>query len=307
MNVRWNFKRQALLGTAFLALMFLIPRVTHAVIFASTDDPAFNATAPAGVLANSGWQFQGQWNGFLGTPVAPRHFVTAKHIGGGIGGLFTFQGATYSTVGVTNNGTDLNVWEIAGEFPTFAPLFHGSNPAGQPVVIFGRGTRRGNEVAIDGQVKGWAWGAADGVLRWGENVVAGKYGSLLKFNFDRAAGPNEVHLSSGDSGGGIFVNEAGVWKLAGINYAVEGPWKLASTGAVFNAAIVDKGGLYRGSTFYPEADPDSPSAFYATPIATNYEWLRVVLKLPPEPPARIQLLFSDSEGPASFLPQTTSR
>lgn len=299
MNALQLSKRQARLGTALLALMLWSPRALHAVIFASTDDPTHNTNDPTGALAASGWQYLGVWYGFVGTCVSPRHFVTAKHAGGTVGGAFQFQGISYPTIGVTNNGTDLNVWEISGSLPVYAPLYEGESPVGQSVVIFGRGTRRGADVVVNGQVKGWLWGAADGRLRWGENVVAGKFGSLLKFDFDRAAGPNEAQLSSGDSGGGIFVNDQGTWKLAAINYAIEGPWKLSSTGAVFNAAIVDKGGLFRGTTQHAETEADQPAAFYATPIAPNYGWLAGVLALPkPEPPAGLQLLVSDSRGPA---------
>ncbi len=301
MNQSLIFKRQALLGTALLALTFLGAGTARAVIFASTDDPAHNTNEPAGELAGSGWQYQGRWLGFLGTVVSPRYFVTAKHVGGAVGGSFVFQGTTYTTVSVVNNGSDLNVWEVAGTFPHYAPLAQTASPAGQPVVIFGRGTRRGGEVIVNDQLKGWTWGAADGVLRWGENVVAGKQGSLLKFLFDRDGGPNEVHLSSGDSGGGIFVNDAGTWKLAAIAYAVEGPWKYTSTGATFNAALMDKGGLYRGSTLNPDNEADSPSAFYATPVAPHLEWLLSVLDLPqpaaPPAPKGVQLVVSPlSEG-----------
>jgi len=310
MNAPRLSRRQALLGTALLALMFFTPRAVHGVIFAFTDDPAHNAAEPTGTLAGSGWQFQGVWNGFPGVPVSPRHFVTAKHLGGGVGQVFHFQGVGYPTTGVTNNGTDLSVWEVAGTFPVYAPLYSGTNPTGQPVVIFGRGTRRGAEVRVNDQVKGWQWGVADGVLRWGENVVAGKYGSLLKFNFDRDAGPNEAHLSSGDSGGGIFVNDQGVWKLAAVGYAVEGPWKLTGTGAVFHAALVDKGGLYRGTTLHPDAEADNPSAFYATPIAANHGWLAGVLGLPqprPETPAGFRLVVAESAGVGGAPTMATDR
>ncbi len=288
-------KRQALPGTALLALMFFTPHVLRAVIFAATDDPAYNTVEPAGALTGSGWQYQGVWNGFPGTPVSPRHFITARHIGGAIGNRFLFRGVEHVTTGVTNNGTDLNVWQVSPEFSSHALLYEGESPAGQAVVIFGRGTRRGDAIVVNGQLKGWGWGAADGVLRWGENVVAGRMGNLLRFTFDRAAGSNEVHLSSGDSGGGVFVNDRGVWKLAAINYAVEGPWKYATNGVPFQAALLDKGGLYRGSTIQPDTEADSPSSFYATPIAPSVEWLSSVINLPrPKPvaPAGTHLLLS---------------
>src|SRR5438445_814414 len=50
-----------------------------AVIFVSTGDPAFNTTAPTGEYAGSGWDLQGTWlTDFLGTPIAPQYFITAK-------------------------------------------------------------------------------------------------------------------------------------------------------------------------------------------------------------------------------------
>ena len=277
----------------------------RAVIFAATDDPAYNTTEPTGPLAGSGWQYHGQWGGFLGVAVSPHHFITARHIGGAIGDAFSFHGTNYLTVSVASNGTELNVWTVVGELPIFATLYHGPSEPGQAVVIFGRGTRRGAEVFANGQTKGWQWGAADGVVRWGENKVAGQLGALLKFTFDRDAGPNEVHLSSGDSGGGIFVNDGGGWRLAAINYAVEGPWKLTSTSTVFHAALVDRGGVFRGNTTYPESDADDPSAFYATPIAPNAGWLTTELELSrPLPPAGFNLAGpgASSSAPSAAEP-----
>lgn len=295
MKRRLNRWHRVLGRTALLIGMLVAASPAQAVIFASTDDPTHNTVEPTGALAGSGWQFHGEWGGFPGITVSPHHFITGRHIGGVVGGTFSFQGTNYTTINVTNNGTDLSVWAVAGEFPVYAPLFHGASEAGQSVVVFGRGTRRGHEVLVNGEVKGWQWGAADGRLRWGENRVAGQYGSLLKFNFDRDAGPNEVHLSSGDSGGGIFVNDGGVWKLTALNYAVDGPWKLTSSGPAFHAALLDRGGLLRGNTTYAESDGDNPSAFYATPIAPSAAWLMTVLALPrPLSPAGFNLSGADS-------------
>jgi len=267
-----------------VALLFSCSTRLHAVIFASTGDPTFNTTAPTGALAGSGWQYQGQWGSFLGTPVSPNHFVTAKHVGGSIGDTFTYNGMSYTTTAVHNNGTDLNVWEVSGTFSTYAPLYNSGNEAGKSAVIFGRGTQRGSEIIANDQLKGWTWGVGDGKTRWGENTIEGGYGSLVKISFDLDGGPNEVHLSSGDSGGGIFVQENGIWKLAAINYAVEGPWKYEANGTTFNGAVFDRGGLYRGNTLYSDQLADNPSSFYATPISSNYEWLMGVALVPvPEP------------------------
>lgn len=81
-----------------LLLTWLIdPSPARAVLFYSTADPNYNTTAPAGALSDSGWDLQGLWGIFLGTPVAPRYFLTARHIGGTVGDPFLFQGASYVT------------------------------------------------------------------------------------------------------------------------------------------------------------------------------------------------------------------
>ena len=65
--------------------MFLV--TAAAVMFESTGDPSYNAAAPTGSLTNSGWQYQGTWLAYLGTPIAPRYFITAKHVGGSTNGI----------------------------------------------------------------------------------------------------------------------------------------------------------------------------------------------------------------------------
>src|SRR5882757_11346916 len=52
-----------------------------AILFYQTGDPNYNTTAPGGSLTNSGWQYEGTWGGFLGTPIAPKYFITAAHVG----------------------------------------------------------------------------------------------------------------------------------------------------------------------------------------------------------------------------------
>src|SRR5438045_8263842 len=59
-----------------------------------------NTAAPTGTYANSGWQWQGQWGGFLGTAISKKYFITADHFGGEKGQNFTFNGVTKRTVEV---------------------------------------------------------------------------------------------------------------------------------------------------------------------------------------------------------------
>src|SRR5262245_60055221 len=83
----------------------------------NTDPPGTllnrsTSTGPAGAedqrrLLNSGWQYQGDFRGFLGTPIGSKYFITAKHIGGELEGTntFVYNGATY-TINTSGNFFD---------------------------------------------------------------------------------------------------------------------------------------------------------------------------------------------------------
>ena len=288
-----------------LWLMLSLPLPSQAIIFFSTPDPSFNTSAPTGDLADSGWDLQGRWGTFLGTPIAPNLFITAKHVGGAPGQTFSFRGVNYPAVdSFADPQSDLRIFKVCGIFPAFAGLYATSDEIGRRMMIFGRGTRRGVEVqgdaAVGTELKGWQWGAGDGVVRWGTNVVSTVSGAieglgqLLAADFDAGAGASECHLSSGDSGGAIFIHAGGTWKLAGINYAVDGPFNTANSGPGFMAALFDVGGLFQrnaltGTWDYAPPNPviDTPSAFYATRISANLAWINstvaqhAVQSLPP--------------------------
>ena len=103
-----------------------------AVILYGTGDPSVNTSPPTGAFANSGWQFEGQFDGFLGTVIAPNYFITAKHIGGSVGDTFTFSGTNYMTTAVfPDPSSDLQIWRVAGSFPSHAAIY--SSVAGTEV------------------------------------------------------------------------------------------------------------------------------------------------------------------------------
>ena len=274
-----------MLTIAAVALAFWVaPRPAGAVILAGPTPR--NTSPPTGSLANSGWQFQAQFAGFLGTPVSSKYFLTAQHIGGGVGGSVDYAGQTYFTdqfVDVPN--TDLRLWRISGTFPTWAPMWNTSidgNEVNRRFVVFGRGTQRGQPLygPINGpvqpslaptgpqeitpdyndhfppgyEIKGYTWGPEDRVQSWGENTVkqvvnfGPDFGQYLYFTFDANGLANEAHLSAGDSGGGVFIRSptTGQWKLAGINYGVDGPYRFQPESASFFAAMLDTSGLFAG-------------------------------------------------------------
>lgn len=279
----------------------------RAVILLGTGDPAVNTTEPTGALANSGWQYEGLFGGFLGTPIAPRFFITAAHFGFA-GSTIFFQGNSYEValdptvsppqpLAYRDPGSDLIIYQITGTFPSYAPLWTAPGAeVGKPLVVIGRGTQRGGEVRVgaDDHFAGWGWGNSDGAQRWGQNTVTDlvdggpAFGKFLHAAFDAAGGANEATLSVGDSGGAVFIRDVdGRWKLAGINYAVDGPYYRKNTpdtpedpNPAFYAALYNSGGLYENdSGRYVAAT--NPGGFYATQIANRLAFINVVLRNSP--------------------------
>jgi hypothetical protein len=132
-----------------------------------------------------------------------------------------------------------------------------------------------SEVVTNDVTKGWKFGKGDGVMRWGENTVVG-VGSFLVGSFDANGGPNEAYLSGGDSSGAVFIQEGGVWKLAGINYGIEGPFGTTPDES-FYAAIMDKSGLYCSGILMPEDGQLRPAYFYVTRISTRLSWIYSII------------------------------
>ncbi len=265
----------------------------RAVLFDSTGDPTFNTTAPTGALAGSGWQYQGLFGSVLATPIAPNYFLAAKHVGGGIGATLSYGGNTYVADSFVDSPTsDLRIFHTTGTFSTYAPLYTRSDEVGRDLVVLGRGYERGSGVTMGGSVVGWQWGGTSNAERWGTNTVSGKInfggslGSLLYADFDHGASATEATLSSGDSSGGVFIQDPtdNVWKLAGINYGVDGPfYRDASGGGEFLAGLFDaRGFYYRNGSSYEliTGATEVPTSMYVTEISANMSF---ILSVVPEP------------------------
>ena len=288
----------------FIAFTGPLGLIAHAVIFMGTGDPSHNTSPPTGVLADSGWQFQGRWNGLFATAIAPDFFITAGHVGGESGQAFEFQGHPYMAVAsYLAPEADLRLWRVVGTLPAYAPRYQGFSEPGHGVVVFGCGTQRGAPVVVQNETKGWLWGVGDGMHRWGTNTInqvvdakgqtnsapVPQPGDLLSCTFDAEAGGDEVTLSGGDSGGGMFLFDDGQWKLAGINLAVEATFKSTMDGAEFNAAIFDRGGLIEQAdnlewVANDDAAENLPAVLLAVRVSGNEGWISDVLagRLVPE-------------------------
>lgn len=301
-----------------LVVLLGLCSTASAVMFHDTGDPAHNReVAPTGAYAGSGWQFQGHFGSKLATMISPNHIITARHVGAASTFVHKsyFNGSstdvTYGIDNTVNGGlgywnvgsTDLRIYQVTGTFSNYAPLYSGSDEAGKELVVMGRGTQRGATVDLGGTAKGWKWGAADHRARWGRNVVTnihtdGTLGDLIAADFDAISGIDEAHLSVGDSGGAVFIKDGGIWKLAGINYAVDGRWDIndiTGDGTDFQAALTDAGGFYVGSdaggwTLIPDQAEDIPSQFYASRISSNLAAIEAITGVP-EPSTAVLLLF----------------
>lgn len=302
--------RHAIGAVVAAMVTLLFTPSAKAVLFYDTGSAAHNTAAPTGTYQDSGWQYQGYYGAYLGTMIAPQYFLTAQHMGtqgssfvsaglfnGGVDVTFTIDTSANGGAGYWDiAGTDLRILKINEYFSSYAPLYTGSSEQGLEMVTMGRGGVRGADVMVSGTLHGWKHHAGDGVARWGSNIVSDVtvipgLGSMLVADFD-ASGPGhtteEATLSVGDSGGAVFVNDGGIWKLAGINYSVDGMFDTNHTtgdGSEFNAALFDRGGLYQGSdaqgwTLIPNIGPDNPSSMYASRISTSAAAIQAIAVVP---------------------------
>lgn len=240
-----------------LALLLLGANVCHGVILYSGDNSA-NQSSPdsartaifsavASVCDSVGGNRSGSAVNIRG-----KYMLTANHVS--MRSHVTFDGATYWTrdtrfTPVTIGTTDLKLFKLEQD-PGNEPIALQTEDDGDDVsyttgfgpnrtthavvgtlVGWGKGTSENGSGFVDGNDHTWTW-ASHYAKRWGTNQIesAVSVENIEDYNYtytglsiqlETNAGANEAGLALHDSGSGLFVENDGVWRLAGIATLVE--------------------------------------------------------------------------------------
>lgn len=245
-------------------------------------DAPFGITAPP--ADDRGWQYVGSWQVGGGVAVAPNYFLTAQHLGGGVGGSFILNGVSYTTTALYDiEDTDLRLVQIDGTFPAYAPLYHDApgSEKGQPVSLVGFGIyTQGTPVVTNGVQNGWYWGQAAGknsAMNTVADVVTVDDAQHLAYNFSPIANRSQGIYAPGDSGGGMFLYSGGKWRLAGIAHAVSSFYQTEDETGALQAAIYNPAGLYVQGDQENLVPATAPQQGFATEVAAYFPQLDRIL------------------------------
>lgn len=238
-----------------ITLACLIHQPVGAVVLYSGDNTA-NQTAPdpqrqaafdsVARLCNS------SGGGSYGSAVhiQGKYLLTANHVSTA-GGYLTFDGSTILQLdgnfsSITIGTADMKLIKLLID-PQLegTPLFSKMNEtqlADATLIGWGVGRNTATDDSnADETVTTWAWGGSSTFAkRWGTNAIDAallitdienyNYSYLgLRTFLDSNAGDNEAAAGVYDSGSGLFVNDSGTWKLAGLTTLVGSHVSNAST------------------------------------------------------------------------------
>lgn len=280
-------------------------RPARAVVIDRVNAGSANTTAPAD---DPGWNNVGAIGIGAGVYLGYGWVLTANHIGSGNGinlGGVTYTMAPGSGHRLTNAGaagktatTDLYMFQLQGALPNLPAIRITSiAPAnGDTVTMIGRGSvQEANRTFwnVNDSSTPWVWTettaalATDagykttggGTMRWGTNAIdytdwfsvgADVFG--LGTTFDPGVSNNEAQVVVGDSGGAVFVKQAGAWSLAGI--------------------IIAQG------MFPQQPGGTSTAVFFGTSYFADLSYYRpqIMALAVPEPAAMTQLLAASGIG-----------
>lgn len=291
-----NRRESAIRLLVLIFVLALAPDHAAAVMQADGGPTASRILSTAALTPNevNAYEMQGRFRGFLGTPIDDNHFLTAQHIGISPGDTIEFsQGPNAGTYAIDtwfdDPSSDFRIVRIVGSFTAWALVNAATDEVGRTATIFGRGGAPNGAVSIDAELKGWTAAAPDGQIGWGRNIVTNTFApNQIYARFERNGLPEEAGLSPGDSGGAWFVEDAlGVMRLAGISFAVTGPFQHDDAGMpdgiVFEAALFDIGGFWLGlpgnENFIPDNPVDITGVGFATRTSDRIDWIESIVPI----------------------------
>lgn len=244
------------------ALLLALPNPAAAVIIDSGDGTG-NTSAPS---PDPGWSnvgLRGSWGAiYLGNGWV----LTAGHVAAG---TVELDGLSYphlpSLVTQIENGdgslADLRVFGLALPHPPLPdlPLASTSPALGEPAILIGPGVDRGAATSwqpnppLPPIIEGYEWGGGS-AMRWGTNEIAPTPAMpildtmSIATEFDEGDTTHECQAAVGDSGGALFIENAGTWELAGVLFAIGGYINQPSNTALYgNPTYAADIAVYRDS------------------------------------------------------------
>ena len=265
---------------SILALGLLLAPPASALIIASE---AANNTPP---MDDPGFDNIGRLGVFTGVYLGYGWVITARHAGlrdvyFGLVLHLRVPGSEVIIEHDVSNDADLRMYQV-DPWPDLPPLAIRSDPIPDPgttmtdVVMIGNGRSAGNPVTGNDCATsppspcGFFW--SSGAIRWATNRIqalepdftfVGNPYTTESFatEFDRGLPtPHEAQVGNGDSGGAVFIDNAGSWELAGILHSREEFGGQPVSSALYgNRSIAADLSFYRDQIVpivYPACFPD---------------------------------------------------
>ena len=282
-----HYSRLTFVVAALLLPLLAAPSANALILYGSEKR---NTTAPTGAFANSGWDDAGFIGGFNANndfiinnctwPVSSNWAMRAYHTTGDGTGDIYMDGVPHHIVQTVHlAGTDVAMSQVDTPFPRYASLYQGSATPGANEMIFGSGfNEKDQPIYTPGtnQIGGWTFKNGSNPYSWGRNQVSDTVDVAIGANttntlyatFDKptlddgspnpmSVGADEAMAGFGDSAGGVFLQQDGQWKLAGVIYAIDSGVYYDANGNTPNfGAIFDARGLYGD---FP-SDPNNPNS-----------------------------------------------
>ena len=211
--------------------MFLVSLTSAAnAVLIDSGDGTGNTAAP---FPDPGWNNVGERSLWSAVYLGDGWAVTAYHVGAG---PVILDGVTYphlpSLVTRIDNGdgtyADLLVFGLEPPHPPLPDLILANTApvVGEAAILIGNGLDRGAATSwqpnppFSPTLEGYEWGVTR-TVRWGTNEITTAPMPILDTvaiatDFDEGATPHESQAVNGDSGGALFLENAGSWELAGM-------------------------------------------------------------------------------------------